>query len=612
MLAELQDMKNPQNTQYFGDFRPYPLELNDFHRFIIPNFQNTVANDNVFFYVVNDEETYLISGIAKVVDGILKYVTFSSSKAISGRIEIRDSNNVTLFYSNCIEFLDSTHENGRKFVKVATKHTYNRNLFDFQSPNAWIITNLPAYSLGLNSVEAEINNARTGGISTLKTRETYIDELTEYEFISGGDSNVLNFIQVHVTNNEFYIDDTKRTSIDKIDRDEFSISGNIKLTNVKDKNGFNIFIDPNILNDIYDSIYADNITYNFTYSHEPENDTDAGNWFLSNLLYNNYHNPFGIIYDCDLKFQIKSVPAKGFLANNTTRVPYGIDDIISYCDKDELVYFPNGFDNDLGVSGNYIETFTYKIIDQGDRIGRLITHTFNMTDSAAPEIDISVSILWGDDTSAPKSGNLGSISVKLASLVFDPLDPIVTQTWEIFDGTDWVFYKTKTTDTETFDLTLMENKIRLKVISQFGEEATSNNLIYEKVSSADIYITDKVVDAETGTLTFKLHVETEDFVGFANMIAEKVNIKNGKLESDYGGTLVIPNATAPGVTVSSSQAVTIPVGIYDSTLQLTGIRVNSGLDATMDGGISFGFTSDYYSPANPLAVGQVNLLIEAI
>lgn len=586
-------MKNPQNTQYFGDFRPYPLELNDFHRFIIPNFQNTVANDNVFFYVVNNEETYLISGIAKVVDGILKYVTFSSSKAIAGRLEIRDSNNVTLFYSNCIEFLDSTDENGRKFVKVATKHTYNRNLFDFQSPNAWIITNLPAYSLGLNSVEAEINNARTGGISTLKTRETYIDELTEYEFISGGDSNVLNFIQVHVTNNEFYIDDTKRTSIDKIDRDEFSISGKIKLTNVKDKNGFNIFIDPNILNDIYDSIYADNITYNFTYSHEPENDPNSGEWFLANLLYNNYHNPFGITLDCDLKFILKSVPAKGFLAHNTTNQIFAPDDVISYCEKDNLVYYPNGFNNDLGVSGNYIENFTYRIIDQGNRTGRLITHTFNMTDSAAPEIDLSASITWFDDTSAPIEGTLGNIIVKLASLIFDPADPIVTQQWEVWNGTEWVFYADKTADSQTIALPYEFNQIRLKVVSQYSVTAYSNILAYTKTAVANIYITDIVKNTTLGRTSYKLHVENETFNGFVNMFGMKnSSTKNASVEDDKGGPLYIPadNDFEP---VYESVAVSIPVGVYSLLISTRGAPISMYQDVEVVGGVSYGYTGIY-------------------
>ena len=592
-------MSNPQNSQYYGDFRPYPLELNDFHRYIIPNYQNTVVNDNLSIYVVNENETYFLQAVCKVTDGILKYVTFKSTKAIKGRLEIRDSDNQTLFYTNCIEFLDSTDENGRKFVRIATKHTYNRNLFDYQDPNAWILTNLPAYCLGLNSVEAEINNARTGGISTLKTRETFIDEIADYEFISAGDSNILNFVQVHVTNNQFFLDQTKRTSIDKIDRDEFSISGKIKFTNVKDILGFNIPIDyEEIIDDIFESIYADNVTYNLVYSHLPENTTNEGDWFLSNLLYINYHNPFGIIYNCALQFKIISVPIKGFLANNTTRQIYAINDLISYCDKDELVYFPNGFDNDLGVVGNYIENFSYKIVDQDGRIGRLITHTFNMTDSAAPEIDLSVSIAWSDDTSAPKTGNDGLMNVKLVSLVSDPLDPILTQEWQTFDGTTWNFYKTKTTDAETFDITLIENKIRLKVVSTYGEIAYSNNLIYTKTSSTNIFITDRVPNFATGIITYKLHVENEAFVGYCNMEGNKINTRSSRIQDTYGNVLYIPNIAGIGDNTYTSQPVNIPVGVYDCHITIMGIRLSSTEDGIINAGVSYGFGSDYNAPAS--------------
>lgn len=353
----------------------------------------------------------------------------------------------------------------------------------------------------------------------------------------------------------------------------------------------------NEIPDIY-SIYSDAITYNFTYEHEPEDETDSGQWYLVNRLYNNYYNAFGIVYDCDLTTIIKAVPPTGFLANNTTRQIYEADDIISYCDKDELVYFPNGFNNDLGVTGDFVATFDYRIIDANGKVGKLTTHTINMTDSLAPEIDISVSILWGDDTSAPKSGNLGSISVKLASLVFDPLDPIVTQTWEIFDGTDWVFYKNKTSDNETFDLTLMENKIRLKVISQFGEEATSNNLIYEKVSTANIYITDRTPNSDTGIITYKLHVENESFIGYCNMEGNKINTRNSRIQDTYGNVLYIPNIAGIGDNTYTSQPVNIPVGVYDCHITIMGIRLSSTEDGIINAGVSYGFGSDYNAHAS--------------
>lgn len=238
-LEELADMTNPQNSQYFGEKSAYPLELNDFHRFIIPNFQNEVSSENLSIWCVNDVEEYRIVSVCEIFDGLLKYVTFKSRKSISGRLEIRSDAGDPLFYSNCVNFIDSTDHAGRKFIRIATKHTYNRNLFDFQSPHNWIITSVPAYCLGMTDVEADISTSRIGNSGTLKIREASIDEIVQYEFVSKGDANLLNFLQVHVTNNQFFIDGTQRTCINKMDRDEFSMSGKLSFTNVKD-NGMNI------------------------------------------------------------------------------------------------------------------------------------------------------------------------------------------------------------------------------------------------------------------------------------------------------------------------------------------------------------------------------------
>lgn len=461
----------------------------------------------------------------------------------------------------------------------------------------------------MTSVDADISNSRNGGISTLKIRETFLDEIAEYEFITRGDANVLNFLQVHATNNEFYIDGTKRTCTDKIDRDEFSIAGRLKFTNVKDKYGFNILLDyDDVLEDMYDSIYSDEITYNFTYSHEPENDPNAGQWFLTNLLFNNYHNAFGILYDCNLKIKLTAIPAKGFIAHNTTSQIFSIGDEISYCDKDNLVYYPNGFDNDLGVAGNFSETFSYKIIDQDGRIGRNTTHTLVMTDSAADPIDISVSILWSDDTSAPKTGNLGNIIVKLGTLVFDPTDPIITQEWEVYDGTNWIFYAAKTADSQTIALPYTSNQIRLKVVSQYSVTAYSNVLTYTKSSATNIYITDKS-SSLSGICTYRLHVENEPFTGFVNMIGDKLsNVRNGNINDSFGGLLIIPSNYGAGEIAASSHAITIPVGVYDCEIRAKGSSRSMFEDTEVNGAVSFGYTSDYY---DGIAQAEAHLFIPA-
>lgn len=359
-------------------------------------------------------------------------------------------------------------------------------------------------------------------------------------------------------------------------------------------------------------IYSDEITYNFTYSHEPENEINEGDWFLTNSLYVNYYNAFGILYDCDLRFILTKVPAKGFLAHNVTRQIFKVGDIISYCDKDNFTYFPNGFDNDLGVSGNYSETFSYKIIDQKGRHGRETTHTILMTDSAAPEIEISVAITWADGSSAPMTGHLGSIGVRLDSLVFDPLNPIVTQTWEIFDGTNWIFYKEKTTDTEIIPLNYLENKIRLKVVAQFGEIVTSNVLTYTKEATANIYITDINYGSPYEVdRTYKLHVEGIDFVGFVNIQGERTEgIKNVTITDTFGGSMVIPSNTPEGTVVENHVSVNIPVGVYDCTLSLIGILkpTYTNPNQMISAKVGFGYTNNY---SDSLAVIETNrILIE--
>ena len=245
-LEDLEDMTNPQNTQFFGNPNyHYPLQISEFHRFLIPNYQNEVDGTDLTLWMVGEKETQIACEFG-IDSGKLFRITFKSKVALSGHFEIR-LEGVTIFYSNCVEFMDSEDPNGRKFIRVATKHIYDRNLFKFGGGYDWIITNLPAYCLGNFSVNTEVTNSRTGGNSSLKTSETYIDEVVNYEFLMQGDANILTFIQVHSTNNEFYIDGTKRTALDKVDADEFAINGRINLVNVKNANGFNIILDESII-----------------------------------------------------------------------------------------------------------------------------------------------------------------------------------------------------------------------------------------------------------------------------------------------------------------------------------------------------------------------------
>lgn len=252
-LEELEDMTNPQNTAYFGKRSPFKLEKTYFHRYLIPNYDNDITPQDLFLYVVNEMGEQKITLVSEIIDNKLKYVTIFSSYAIRGRLEIRTASSEVLFYSNEVEFVDSEDCMGRKFVRIATRHLYNRHLFDFDDTRNWIITSIPAYCLGMTDVEADISNVRVGGNSTLRTRETYIDEVVEYEVIANGDANVLNFLQVHSTNNQFFIDGTQRTPMEMVDREEMSMSGTMRFTNVKDKvTGLNVTLEYNdVLNNIF-------------------------------------------------------------------------------------------------------------------------------------------------------------------------------------------------------------------------------------------------------------------------------------------------------------------------------------------------------------------------
>lgn len=237
-IEELEDMTNPQNTQYFGDVRnPYPLEIGEYHRFLIPMIDNDVPSDDLELWIGDVQ----ISAKFHVVADKLERVTFMHGEYISGQFEIRRNDDV-LFYSNCVKFIDSSDGAGRKFIRIATKHYYNKVLFNFEDDNNWIVTNLPAYCLGQFRVDAEISNYRAGGNSTLKSKESHLDEIVSYEFLTHGDANILAFLQVHSTNTEFYIDGTKRTLTEKITVDDLGVNGVVNFTNQKDIIGTNMLL----------------------------------------------------------------------------------------------------------------------------------------------------------------------------------------------------------------------------------------------------------------------------------------------------------------------------------------------------------------------------------
>lgn len=250
---ELFDMTNPQNTQFFGAKNPYPLEVNEYHRFLIPNIDNEIDSEDLELWLINDDE-YQIAAEFGINDGKLYRITFTSDLLISGHFQIKNTDGDILYYSNCVRFMNSTNENdGRKYIRVASKHLYNKNLFAFQnSQHDWMITNLPAYCLGQFQIDSEFQSTRVGNNNSLVIQDSYCDEVVTYQFVGEGDSNIFSFLSAHILNDDFYIDGTKRTIKEKPDVDEFSMIGTYKFVNVKDDMGLNI-----ILNE--DAIISDSL-----------------------------------------------------------------------------------------------------------------------------------------------------------------------------------------------------------------------------------------------------------------------------------------------------------------------------------------------------------------
>lgn len=241
-IEELEDMTNPQNTQYFGHVdAPFPLEVNSYHRFLIPNYQNEIESEDLQLWLIGDDELQ-ISCEFGVLDGKLVRVTFVAFEEIQGHFEIRTESGETLFYSNCVRFLDSTDDKGRKFIRIATKHNYNRGLFTFLGgEHDWMITNLPGYCYGQFDIDEDVTSAKASKSTVIN--DAWLEENVKYEIEAKGDHNILSFISVHSTNNEFYIDGTKRTRKEKPEYEEFAATVIMKFSNQKDENGMNIFLD---------------------------------------------------------------------------------------------------------------------------------------------------------------------------------------------------------------------------------------------------------------------------------------------------------------------------------------------------------------------------------
>ncbi|WP_312394765.1 hypothetical protein [Chryseobacterium sp.] len=255
----LLDENNSQNLQFFGSKNSYPLELNEFHRFLIPSYENDIDTTDLELWVIGKNQTEIPCKFAFNEDSTrLMRVTFKSSEEIEGCLEIRKVTGETVFYSNCVRFIKSRLYDGRKFVRVATKCYFNRLGYDFEeSQFDWFVTNLPAYDYGLYMIESDYSTIRTGSQNSPKIKDSYLDEISTLSFIGEGDCNVMNFILFSVLNNEFYINGTKRTIKEKPEIDDLLVVGKFKFSYDKDKRGMYLTInEDDIFNDSFKKVLS--------------------------------------------------------------------------------------------------------------------------------------------------------------------------------------------------------------------------------------------------------------------------------------------------------------------------------------------------------------------
>lgn len=457
---ELSDMSNPQNAQFFGAKKPYPLEIGVFHRFLLPAYINEVPTAGLKIFVVGDTE-YELPCLFKFEGEQLIAVTFRCYNIIQGHFEIRNATE-TFYYSNCIQFIDSTDSDNRKYVRVITKHNYDKNLFPYsKNPNAYCVTNLPAYELGRFTAEIDAKNNRVGNSASLISSESYTDEIVSYEFKAYGDANIISFLQTHSVNNEFYLNGTKRTAIDKMEVDEFAMLGKLKFTNVKDDLGFNQTIDESaVFSDLALSLIDRYPSINKTY----EVDSGLTNfeiWFKFNAEVFNTGNASSkvrlyrngvLVTEKSFSQLIVSGDRVSFLVSNSSITPgtYHIE-----IDN-------NLFKNALGsiYEGIYGNSSWY----------------FTIASSITP----SVSISWLDGNVGNLSGSGDSVSMKIKSLITKPDNGAVNYIWESSsNGITYAPFEYGKTN-KTFTLNPNNNYFRLKVVLSDSTTLYSNILQYIK------------------------------------------------------------------------------------------------------------------------------------
>lgn len=454
--SEFNDPLNPQNIQFFGSIKPIILEVGAIQRFLFPNDNNTVVNSQEHYLYIVDEfgkRTQLPCDV-NVVDGKAKYITFQSDEAISGTLQLFDLNDDLIYYSNCIQFINTEIFGvGVKYARIVTKHNFNRQLFDFSDEKAYFVTNLPIYEIGNYGMDADISNERIGGNSTLATKETYLDEVTRYEIKIGGNPDYVNFLQSSVTNIEFYINGTKRTSAEQIEVDDNNSLGQISFTNQKDSYGYNITIDEDV---IFSDLNIDVINL------FPENlsvTTESNISILNNKISVTFSKFFNIQPNKQARIYKDGVLVHTKPSSNM----YQLDNTLIINDTDRV--------NDLVLTeGEYNIVLDSGIVKTGfNRTNNQITWGFKISENTQT-LDF---IQWIEGGKQDKIGDDEQVSVYRNDSGYD-------FQWQYFDGNNFIDSPSGETQTYIFNLNNGLNQFRNIAIDDNGVTYISNILNYTK------------------------------------------------------------------------------------------------------------------------------------
>ena len=472
-LSELTDKRNPQNAQYFGAEYPYQLEIGVIQNILIPiDLDFTLPSElisNCKLFISNGCDRLELKSRFIFNNNRLVSVAFISSNIFCGRLEIEDSTGCVIYTSTLVEFMNSDDGDGRKYITLASKNYFNRNLYDYENGGYFILT-IPMYGLGRNKIDTEVNNNRIGGSASLHLKDTYLDELETFEIDSHGDSNILNWLSVMATNHEFYIDNVEKTLVEKVDYGEESMYGSITVSTKKDKDGYNIIKkDEELLSTLIPkltSIPIDDTTFDKSTSTNSEislhfNEVVKGN---NKVIY--------IYKKGVLKAQktfLNTNVGKDFILNHKTDLSGSFD----FIEGNYSILIPaNSFINDWGF-GNTETTINFIVTDLS------ILPTANLK--------------WEDDTTTDKSGSLLSIKMKYTDLISGGHNTSITnKELRHYLGGVLQSYLPNVSENTNYQFNLLngENTFKLSLQNNLGVSNTSNTLKYTKsVSSvSNVYV----------------------------------------------------------------------------------------------------------------------------